>query len=400
MKDLAADLTTSSSPPAVRAASTVSSNSDESSESSSDGDNDDDHVAPPKGNNNKFLQAMPTTESESSSTVTSADQERQDVVDVFVPSSVGVSILSGIVNATGWVLFSLYFPFMLAPLAATATYHPAYYNYDPTKSHFDNTIWTYGTDYALAVVMIAVVYTILQHSRPGLTDRLCYRSSSLLALYGISVIAGGISHHFFTTLESRNSTTFRILWTVCVGTVCLASTSMGMSGTEVIRRFQHYERQRKEPNTVESSLLQKVPLLSDSFWCAFGATVAVVCAVGGMSFQRPACDIFIAGITQSPSTFYCMIFFFVVRHPHVERWAKVVGFAGFILNAPLLPMYPLLVQYTDWTLASVNTLLHCWLCVAWTMQGISMRHVIRALVLDSEEAEEADTTKMKTKKVN
>jgi hypothetical protein len=45
-------------------------------------------------------------------------------------------------------------------------------------------------------------------------------------------------------------------------------------------------------------------------------------------------------------------------------------------------MYPLLVQYTDWSLASVNTLLHSWLCVAWSMQGISMQHVIQALVND------------------
>lgn len=50
-------------------------------------------------------------------------------------------------------------------------------------------------------------------------------------------------------------------------------------------------------------------------------------------------------------------------------------YIGFIGNAPLLPLYPLLVQYTDWTLASINTLLHSWLLVMWGMQGLSLWHV-------------------------
>jgi hypothetical protein len=299
-------------------------------------------------------------------------------------ASAAISIASGVANAAFWSVFALYFPFMLAPRAATETYHTAYYEYQHEKSHFDNTAWTYATDYALAIIMAVLVASILRHSKPGSTDKLCQRSASLLGLYGLSVTAGGISHQFFTSIESRNSPVFRMLWTTCVGTVCLASWSMGMIGSEAIRKFQHHYTQRQPPSTKSTStyLLMKVPLISDAFWMAFGLTVAGVCAVGGLSFQRPACDIFVAGITQSLSTFYCMIFFFLVDHKHVKNWAKVMGFVGFILNAPLLPMYPLLVQYTDWSLASVNTLLHSWLCVAWSMQGISMQHVIQALVND------------------
>jgi hypothetical protein len=109
---------------------------------------------------------------------------------------------------------------------------------------------------------------------------------------------------------------------------------------------------------------------------------------GGFSFQRPACDIFIAGITQFPSTFYLMYIFtfgLSASMPTVQRWARIVGVIGFILNAPLLPMYPLLVQYTDWTLGSVNTLLHTWLLVAWSMQGIALRHVGQALQVAAED---------------
>jgi hypothetical protein len=315
--------------------------------------------------------------------------------------STSVSVIWGVANASFWIAFSLYFPFILAPHAATQTYHTAFYHYDPQLSHFDNTIWTYGTDYALAVIMAGVAYSILRYSRPQVSDQLCMRSASLLMLYGVSVIAGGCAHQFFTTLESRNSLAFRFLWTVCVGTVCAASCSMGMSGREALRKFQQYERLQQQQNlssTASSksspSLLQAVPLLSDAFWLAFRGTVTAVCAMGGISFQRPACDIFIAGITQSPSTFYCMIFFFLVQHPRVQAWAKVMGFVGFILNAPLLPMYPLLVQYTDWSLASVNTLLHCWLCVAWSMQGISMKHVISALVSDMEDQQQQSVKKV------
>lgn len=291
-------------------------------------------------------------------------------------------------NASFWIAFSLYFPFFLAPHAATQTYHQASYSYKEGISHFDNTAWTYGTDYALALVMAILVVSILSYSRSNVSDRLCRRTASLLILYGISVTAGGIAHHRFDTLESRNTWLFRLLWTTCVGTVCGASSSMGMIGTEAIRKF-HEKALRHDHLSKASSLILKLPIVSDVFWIAFGGTVTAFCAAGGLSFQRPACDIFVAGITQSPSTFYCMIFFFLVEHPRVATWAKVTGLVGFILNAPLLPMYPLLVQYTDWSLASVNTLLHSWLCVAWSMQGLSMQHVIQALVADAGEEERA-----------
>jgi hypothetical protein len=64
----------------------------------------------------------------------------------------------------------------------------------------------------------------------------------------------------------------------------------------------------------------------------------------------------------------------------LPKWTRIVGVMGFILNAPLLPMYPLLVQYTNWSTASINTLLHTWLLVAWGLQGIALRRVEQALV--------------------
>lgn len=268
--------------------------------------------------------------------------------------------------------FAVCFPFALAPEAARKTYHWAFYKYEEDISFFDNTIWTYGTDYVLAVVMVVLATSILKLSRPCVSDTLCYRAAGLLLGYCASVIAGGYCHQYYESVESRNSLSFRLLWTVCVGTVSAASGFMGSSGTEVIRKFQ------QQPDC--DPLLLRIPLIPESFWWGFGAFVTAICAWGGFSFQRPACDIFIAGITQFPSTFYLMAFFMTARHRKTTLSARIMGFFGFILNAPLLPMYPLLIQYTDWSLASVNTLLHSWLCVAWSLQGYSLRHMIHALV--------------------
>jgi hypothetical protein len=290
------------------------------------------------------------------------------------------SVLGGALVAVAVTAFALWFPFALAPEAANKTYDWAFYSYDPQVSHFDNTIWTYGSDYALAVIMAVLSYSILQYSRSNVSDRLCIRSASLLVLYGVSTAAGGYCHQNYTTLESRNSLSFRLLWTLCVGTVTAAPCAMGMSGTEVIRKFQ--QQPKCHP------LLRKLPLIPDNFWWSYGMCITAVCAWGGLSFQRPACDIFIAGITQIPSTFYLMVFFYLVQHHiKVSVSARIIGAVGFILNAPLLPMYPLLIQYTDWSLASVNTLLHSWLCVAWSMQGYSMLSMIKVLVSDRDEAD-------------
>ncbi|KAL3897249.1 MAG: hypothetical protein SGARI_006962, partial [Bacillariaceae sp.] len=286
--------------PGLRASSTISSNESDAS-SDSDGDTSlmlshHHEYSPPSGT----ALVRPTQSLLHLSPTSTSSIVKGDLLDTTVDTnekpalatslfSTATSIVSGVANAAFWSIFALYFPFMLAPHAATETYHTAYYEYNHEKSHFDNTAWTYGTDYALAVIMAVLVASILRYSRPGTTDKLAQRSASLLGLYGISVTAGAISHHFFTTLESRNTPAFRMLWTICVGTVCLASWSMGMIGTEAIRKFQQHDtQQQRATGNSTPSLLMKVPLVSDAFWMSFGLTVAAVCAVGGLSFQRPA----------------------------------------------------------------------------------------------------------------
>jgi hypothetical protein len=304
---------------------------------------------------------------------------------VLSPIQVLGGALGGAVTAAGMVAFSVWLPFFLAPEAASKTYHWAFYSYDADISHFDNTAWTYGTDYALAVVTGSLALSILGYSSKN-NRSLCWRSAGLLLSYCASVTAGGLSHQFYLDLEARNSASFRFLWTICVGTVTFASIPMGLAGSKVLQQFQTQHPTACHP------LLKQLPVLSDVFWWVFGLAVTAVCVWGGLSFQRPACDIFLAGITQTPSSFYIMIFYALVDHPKVQKWARMVGFVGFISNAPLLPMYPLLCQYTDWSLGSINTLLHCWLCVSWGMQGISLRHMVWAL----QQVDDVDTKRQKS----
>jgi len=285
----------------------------------------------------------------------------------------GMHLTAGTIVSIAVVVFSLFFPFVSTPTAARETYQFAFWKYDPELSHFDNTLWTYGTDYFLAVCLLFLGASI-KVTHPSFANA-GWRSRGLLACYMFSVIAGGLAHQFYTTVEERNTLSFRLLWTVCVGTVAAASGFMGAAGTELLR-LDHAQ------NPHETFL---VPVIPDWFWVGYACSVTATVAYGGFSCHRPACDIFIAGITQFPSTFYVIgiLFCQLRRYKRITNTMRIVGCIGFILNAPLLPLYPILVQYTDWSLASVNTLLHSWLLVAWSLQGLCLRHVGNAVIAAS-----------------
>ncbi|GKY90947.1 hypothetical protein MPSEU_000067500 [Mayamaea pseudoterrestris] len=295
-------------------------------------------------------------------------------------SETSMYVLLGSIFGFAMVAFSVYFPFILAPMAASQTYYTAFFVYQDEHHFFDNTIWTYGTDYLLASCMALLIYKISTNHSASRT--LAWRSRGLLLCYMVSVMAGGVAHQCYTTLEQRNSFSFRLLWTICVGTVTAASAFMGPIGSELM---QHCAQ-------------NVVPWIPTSFWWAYGTSATLICVYGGLSFQRPACDIFIAGITQFPSTFYVMsILWAGLPTSSICKSTRIIGICGFILNAPLLPMYPLLVQYTDWSLASINTLLHMWLLSAWSLQGLTLARIERALAADATPPPQA--VPMKVKKV-
>mmetsp|Transcript_8949 Transcript_8949/g.13007 ORF Transcript_8949/g.13007 Transcript_8949/m.13007 type:complete len:331 (+) Transcript_8949:90-1082(+) len=282
------------------------------------------------------------------------------VYDTSVLKCLAAAIL-GCTMSFGTTIFSLHLPHVLTPSAAKEIYLPAFWSYDPLASHFDNSAWTYGTDYTLMIVMFIISRFV--HNDPTRNEgsrRLRVRSASLLICYAISVAAGGLAHHFFLTLESRNSLIFRFLWTICVGTVTAAGGFMGACASEIARKSNG-------------------PYIPEWFWIGFGGFTTAICIWGFMSFQRPACDIFIAGITQFPPTAY-LCYLSLLKLGNKISWnCRSACVFGFLLNVPLLPMYSLLLKYTNWSLAQVNTLLHCWLCISWTIQGVALKYYSDAI---------------------
>merc|ERR1712086_391185 len=49
---------------------------------------------------------------------------------------------------------------------------------------------------------------------------------------------------------------------------------------------------------------------------------------------------------------------------------------GFGLNSVLLPAYALAVQYTSITTPMLNTMLHSWLCMCYTIQGLVLHQLV------------------------
>jgi hypothetical protein len=189
-------------------------------------------------------------------------RQSSSMVEAAVTHGFHLTIGSAISYLT--VLFSLYFPFMLAPWAASQTYHNAFWEYHVDLNHFDNTAWTYGTDYLLTVCMFVLAQKI-NYITPTSTTTNSKRTDEDLAMVGraqhkwwsrgllwsymLSVLAGGLAHQFYTTSDSRNSLSFRILWTCCVGTVTAASGFMGAIGTELVRQDALIRRLQRKVST-------------------------------------------------------------------------------------------------------------------------------------------------------
>mmetsp|Transcript_4936 Transcript_4936/g.14008 ORF Transcript_4936/g.14008 Transcript_4936/m.14008 type:complete len:460 (-) Transcript_4936:1733-3112(-) len=295
------------------------------------------------------------------------------------------------------------FPYVLAPWAAAHTYKPAHWHYDHDDTHFDNTAWTYGTDYWLTVAMVVLAARCLKATPSGRmfdpsatsSFQLRVRSAVLLILYGISTLAGGYAHHSYHGVDDLNTVGFRVLWTICVGTVTSAGAAMLWIGSELCKQYH--------ANVCGSEIIFRIPTMPTWFCAAWGCYITGLCILGEISYKRPACDIFVAGTTQTFPTAYLVLL--VAAHKwtggrrtenqpthacdRVQMKYRLVWYAGMLLNVPLLPAYPLMVQYTDWSLAAVNTLLHAWLTMSWGMQGIALRHFCMALGADGKKQAKA-----------
>lgn len=290
--------------------------------------------------------------------------------------------------------FASYLP-PTTSLAAQKTFLRASYKYDRVHTLFDNTILTWGTDYAIGILMTYFAFRCFcaissQHGMQNAeaSRSLRKRATALLICYVVSVFAGGIAHQTFTTVDSLNTTSFRVLWTICVGAVTAAGGVMGMIGSEICRRLN--------ANADKSKVRFRVPILPDSLWYIYAGYFTVTCALGGMSYKRPACDIFVAGVSQFVPTAHNLLVLLSIRWDDacaLEAKSKVsdcvssavkiryrlMFYIGFLSNAPLLPLYPLLVHYTQLSLGAVNALLHLNLTLSWGMQAVCLHHFCMAM---------------------
>lgn len=290
--------------------------------------------------------------------------------------------------------FSAFLP-QIQSEASRKTFLSAAYNFDAVNTYFDNTIWTWGTDYLLSILMIYGALKCLYATKsdtgetnPVATRPIRLHAFALLLGYCMSCFCGAVAHQTYLTLESLNTASFRALWTLCVGNVTFATTFMGMIGADICRKLN-------QPAN-KDQILFRVPIIPSWAWVLYGGYMTYSCWCGDLSCKRPACDIFIAGITQLIPTIYCEIVMLS------RRWSdacllearstspdcvadairvkyRLMFYAGFLLNAPLLFMYPLAVQYTPLSLGTINALLHSNLCLAWGMQAVSLHHIAKAL---------------------
>ena len=98
-------------------------------------------------------------------------------------------------------------PYAVTPEAARQTYQWTGYRYDPAETHFDNTIWTYGTDYFLCLVMAYAAmrcFTVPQKRSLHTGNNLPIWSGLMLSCYATSVLAGGLAHQFYSIQDETN----------------------------------------------------------------------------------------------------------------------------------------------------------------------------------------------------
>ena len=283
-------------------------------------------------------------------------------------------VVYGILAGIPVCLFALTFPRLLFPAAATRTYLPSTgYAYQAELSHFDNTAWTYGSDYAIGMAMMVLVYSFPKHNNPRGPSSILLRiqlqrlSQGLLLCYANSVVWGGIGHQFYVTLDMRHTWHFRLLWTLTVGCVAAAGGVMGAVASLLVVVVAAHNN---HPNNHRNNHL---PVISPWFWAGIGMSTTTATVLGYFSFQRPACDIFVAGTSQFPSTVYMMAV--ILSSCGTTTRHRMCGMIGFGLMSLTLPSYTLAVQYSDLSMGVINLLLHVCLLTAWTLQGWTLRQI-------------------------
>jgi len=299
------------------------------------------------------------------------------------------------------------------------------------EARFDNTWLTWATDYMIAAIcMLKVLQLQLMVRKPSV---LCTRCQALLIVYAISTVLGGAVHQLHDGhFADLNTVWFRMSWTLVVSLTALAGSIFGLIANEVLllnaksctvtpastlahnsnSNWTHRcARQlfpavtthttsastiaQLRPGSLSKSITQQVPvnlflswaqaltnrsspLVSDAAWIGWGIALIVLIVTGAFSCMRPACDIFIAGASQTIPTFYLQLVLLKCRDkvPRSSWWGLQASLLG---NCPLIFLYPALVQRSGLSLGWINALLHAVLACSWSGQGAGLLCVCKSM---------------------
>ncbi|GMI56964.1 hypothetical protein ScalyP_jg12118 [Parmales sp. scaly parma] len=264
---------------------------------------------------------------------------------------------------------------ILPPLVAPDLYNQCFFHYSSATLKFDNTAWTWATDYGLSVWMGFGIIPLLRNAaakKGGVISLLSHNSAMLLLCYASSVFFGAICHQNYNSFNSTNPSnlntlSFRFFWTLCVASVSCAGGYIGSTATILQKQWEQ---------TGETVFFHSMQFPSVSFWRFYSAIAVIVTIFGFFSMCRPACDIFLAGVTHT-LPFFVLVYVGIgglLGRKKKPIWPFAVLFYGCLGNSPLLWLYPFMVHNTSLSLGHINGLLHLSLFTSWGAQMISLMH--------------------------
>lgn len=262
------------------------------------------------------------------------------------------------------------------------------------ETPFDDTIYTYGTDFILALATGLLGYQIyFRTPRSALT----LPSSMLMAQYSASALVAGILHFAVGHAHlSLNSTWFRVGWIIVVGCVATPNGIFGLIGNALIfedaaaaAAAAAETRSLRSERTGKAGSAQGIPqqrrafMVHSGIWILYGLACVLSVGLGIVRCSRPAADIFIMGICQACGSLYLVTVFLTrTRTPTVaepltasqERGLTLTFVFGFLANSPLIIAYPIAVVHGV-PLEYINFTLHINLLLAWGSQGLVLKRL-------------------------
>jgi len=247
---------------------------------------------------------------------------------------------------------------------------------------FCNSIWTYGTDYLLTLVMWYLMYEI---HLTKINSLLKFSSALLMFLYGWSTLIGGLCHQLSGINLDLNSHAYKVMWFCCVGSVAFVNGVFGLIGVGIVLMsfgvdFDMFFNLRSYGVNPSYESLKLFPLTMNLRFISivfliFGCFFTYLTWTGTFRHKRPAADIFFLGTCQAFGSAFCMVVLFLVgfySHTDNEVFKSSVIFTfGLLGNMPLLWSYPWLIRLGFGT-KFINTFLHTFLLVSWGSQGYGL----------------------------